>query len=169
MADAPPGAPTAAAWLTSSSVTPAPRPGRLERRAGAPKPPTPTPERARAMTRSVLPLRPAPCTGITGARSTTTCQYLVLGAAWPLAYDRLHWARRPGTPAPSRRALSPHARFHATPPNTGLQLRGPDLHKRIPRSPADKGVCPSTKRPRQLQALVGPLLAACEFISVGRR
>ena len=29
-----------------------------------------------------------------------------------------------------------------------------DLHERLPRSPADKRVCPSTKRPRQLQALV---------------
>ena len=43
-------------------------------------------------------------------------------------------------------------------PNTGLQLRGLDLHERIPRSLADKGVCPSTKRPRQLQALVRRLV-----------
>ena len=41
-----------------------------------------------------------------------------------------------------------------------------DLHERIPRSPADERVCPSTKRPRQLQALVLRPLEYCQDLKI---
>ncbi len=75
--------------------------------------------------------------------------------------DQHHWAIDGQCNAAEEQSPSLHAINPTVRRTRASAARGePDLHERIPRSPADKRACPSTKRPRQY-ALVGHPVSFC--------
>ncbi len=90
--------------------------------------------------------------------SATRASAPATAAAAHFRRSSLAWTRQSSSPATAfcllellpwvlRSAPSPAQRISTVHPTLGISCEGLDLHEGVPRSPADKRVCPSSKRP----------------------